>query len=520
MVAGVAAWLTGMSGCKTPQIVERTDPKVPAIELTRQGYDTLGRRWGESSTVKSEPRPIMLETGGPPPARAAEMAGFMLKAPLINLEKRVPANVILGEQYTAELTATALEDCAQVAIVDAIPKGASYVSSEPAGTRQSDAVEWKFDSLRKGDVKKMRLTLKAEAEGELNACSTMSAIPQACVTTMVGKPQLSIAKSGPETALLGANVPYKVVVANQGTATAREVTLSDLVPEGMSSASGSKELTYHLGDLAPGQAKEMQLTMKAEKPGQWRNRAAAVASNAPEVRSDVVTRVLQPGIHISKTGTREQIIGRQADYQIQVENIGDTTLHQVKVVDTAGSPMSFIKAEGGKIDGNTATWEMATLEPKEKFTLAAATTCQQVGEFSNGATVTTADGVQDKAMAMTQWKGVPAVLLEMVDDPDPVPVGTVTTYTIKITNQGTSDLHNVSAIAEYEEALVPVSSPQATISGQQAVFPTAPVLAPKAVLSYSATVKAIKAAETLNKVTIKCDEFKRPISKEESTTVY
>jgi hypothetical protein len=49
--AAIAASL--LSGCSTEKITARTDPAEPSIALVSQGYDTLGRRWGEEVISRS-----------------------------------------------------------------------------------------------------------------------------------------------------------------------------------------------------------------------------------------------------------------------------------------------------------------------------------------------------------------------------------------------------------------------------------------------------------------------------------
>ncbi len=61
--------------------------------------------------------------------------------------------------------------------------------------------------------------------------------------TFVGKPVLAIAKSGPEMAQVGSDVTYNIVVSNTGTAVAREVVVTDTIPDGLSHSSGQSQLS-------------------------------------------------------------------------------------------------------------------------------------------------------------------------------------------------------------------------------------------------------------------------------------
>jgi hypothetical protein len=47
VLAAIAA--SFLVGCNTEKITDRTDPTQPSIALVSQGYDTFGRRWGETN---------------------------------------------------------------------------------------------------------------------------------------------------------------------------------------------------------------------------------------------------------------------------------------------------------------------------------------------------------------------------------------------------------------------------------------------------------------------------------------
>jgi uncharacterized repeat protein (TIGR01451 family) len=112
------------------------------------------------------------------------------------------------------------------------------------------------------------------------------------------------------------------------------------------------------------------------------------------------------------------------------------------------------------------------------------------------------------------------VLLEVVDDPDPIQVNETTTYTIRVTNQGFADITNVKIVADFDEEVTPVSTAQGSVSGKRATFPAVSRLAGKQSATYTITVKGAKVGDARNKITLTCDELKTPVTEEESTTVY
>jgi uncharacterized repeat protein (TIGR01451 family) len=435
------------------------------------------------------------------------------------LGKTMPAEASLGSEFTTELTITAQGCAANVVVRDTLPTGATYLRSEPAAAVEGNQLVWNIGNMDAGQTLKSSVVLKADKEGTLVNCATVSADARVCASVIVGKPVITIDKSGPETAVLGQDVTYNIVVKNTGTAIAKSVVVTDPVPTGMSHNSGKSELTFDVGDLAPGQSKPLAVTFKANQRGKICNAATANSSNAGKVSDDACTTVLVPGLKVDKTGTKEQILGRNADYEITVSNTGDTTLSNVTVSDLAPVETSIVTAPGATITGNKATWTIASLAPGAKATQSVKLTSKTAGTHCN--TVTASSGaLSDTAKACTLWKGIAAVLLEVVDDPDPIQIGENTTYTIRVLNQGFADINNVKIAAVFGEPITPVSTAQGSVNGKSVSFPVVAKLAAKQTVTYTVTVKGASVGDSRNKITLTADELKSPVVEEESTTVY
>jgi uncharacterized repeat protein (TIGR01451 family) len=434
---------------------------------------------------------------------------------LVRMTKSMPAEAALGGEFMAELKLTAAACAGNVVVRDTVPDGASYVRSEPAATVEGNQLVWKIGNLDGGEARSIKVYFRADKEGTLVNCAVVSADPRVCAATFVGKPALAIEKKGPATAVLGSDVTYNIVVRNTGTAVARNVVLTDPVPDGFT----GQPVTLNLGDIAPGQSKPASVTFKTTKRGKFCNVATANSANAGKVSAEACTTVLQPGLKIEKTGTKEQILGRNADYEIVVSNTGDTVLNNVVVTDTAPSATSIVAAPGANVSGNTATWTLPELKAGEKKALSLKLTSKTEGNHCNAVRVA-AGGLSDNAQACTVWRGIAAVLLEAVDDPDPIQVGETTTYTIRVTNQGFADINNVKIVYISDEETAPVSSPQGTVAGQRVTFPNVVKIAPKANITYTVVVRGVKAGDSRNKIILTSDELKSPVEEEESTTVY
>jgi len=408
-----------------------------------------------------------------------------------------------------------------VVVTDQIPPGTTYVRSEPAAEVVGNNLVWKLGEMDPGQTVPLKVWVKADREGTLGSCATVRAEPRVCAQTFVGKPMLAIQKTGPEVAQLGSDVTYNVVVSNRGTSVARGVVVTDEVPAGLTAPNGQKTLTYNVGDLAPNQSKTIPVTLRAAQRGKHCNNAIATASNAPKVTAEACTTVVQPGLKLVKTGDKEQLIGRTANYQVKVTNVGDTTLTGVVVTDTAPAQTTIAAASGATISGNTATWNVGTLNAGQEKTLDITLKSNVPGNHCNSATVATAQGLRESAQACTLWKGVTGVLVEVVDDPDPILVGESTTFTIRVTNQGSADIENARVKAIFPAETDPVSaSHSGSISGKIVTWPAVSVLPPKQSFTYTMRGKGVKEGDSRLMVEVTTTLREAPILEMESTTVY
>lgn len=472
--------------------------------------DTWGRAWEGSTAVPTA-------TGAP-----STVSGAGIRTHLMHVVKRVPSEAVLGEEFCYDLTATALDDAGNIIVTDEIPAGASYVRSEPPAQVAGNQLVWKFPSMNKGEKKDIKVCLRADKEGALASCYTVSADPKACVSIIVGKPALAIVKSGPEKAQLNSDVTYNVVVSNKGTAVAKNVVVTDTLPDGLVGPTG-QTLTFNVGDLAPGQSKNIPVTAKASKRGRFCNNATAQSSNAGRVSAEACTVVTERGIAIVKNGTKEQYTRKNANYDIEVTNTGDEPLSNVVVTDNAPAGTRIVAAPGATVSGNTATWQIAQLNAGEKKAFNVTLTADMAGSYCNAASVATAEGLTGSAQACTLWKGYAGLLLEMIDTVDPIQVGEGTDYVVTITNQGTADDTNIKAEMVFPASVDPISGSgdtAVTVDGKKVSFGVYPRLAPKQAIRWTVKAKGTAVDDARTRVWFISDLVKTPVNKEESTHVY
>lgn len=229
-----------------------------------------------------------------------------------------------------------------------------------------------------------------------------------------------------------------------------------------------------------------------------------------------------PQIEISKRCPNLRYIGRDATFEIIVSNRGNGAANNVVVTDTLPTNAQFINADGGgQNQGGRVTWNIGTLEAGKQMTFHVTVRCNQMGMVRNSARVSYC--VVAEAACEFPVKGIPAMLLECVDDPDPVEVGAQTTYTIYAVNQGSETATNVVIDCELPPEQEFVSAGGATAgtgSGKSVRFAPLPTLAPKTRATYTVTVRGIRPADSRFRVNMNSDQLTSPVTETESTNIY
>jgi uncharacterized repeat protein (TIGR01451 family) len=246
------------------------------------------------------------------------------------------------------------------------------------------------------------------------------------------------------------------------------------------------------------------------------------ACNADSTSCQWCTTVCKECIELTKTGTKETQIGKNADYQITVTNPGDKPLTDIVVTDQAPSATSIVNANGATVNGNQAVWRMNEMKPGEKASFNITLTTCTPGCFTNKVHVTNCQGCTACAEFTTRWKGRPALNLQVCDTEDPICIGERTSYCITVINQGSEADTNVAVTVNFPKEIVPEAASgdtQGTVSGQTVTFAPAPTLGPRTTLKYRVDAKAVASGDARINVSVVSDSIKTPITQQESTIV-
>lgn len=473
----------------------------------------------------------------PEPRAAAPMTGSTTvyypvgraEGAALRLDRTCPSEVTADAPFEYEIKVTNVSPVAltNVTVTETMPSAFKMSDSTPAMKHMQGESAGYFEvgDLNAGESKSVKIRGSAPAAGTFASCATASYVIPACCTINVAAPALTITKTAPAEVNLCDTIPVQIVVTNSGTGTARNVMVRDQLPADLMTGDGKNVWEANVGDLATGQSKTLNFNAKASKVGTYHNTASASADGNLKANSAATTTVVKNcNLEITKTGPASLYIGRDATYTITVKNSGNGVARNTMVDDPIPAGTTFKSAtEGGAVAGGSVKWNLGDLAAGASKTLTVTLNSGTATEIRNVATVSSVCCANASANTVTAVAGVPAIVIELVDNPDPVEVGGETVFTIIVTNQGNKADSNVHAQFKLAPGLSFVSGSgdtAVTAAGDSITLGTVGTLAPKQTVRWTVRAKSTAAnGDSRSTLSVTSDYFKKAIDEEESTNL-
>lgn len=316
------------------------------------------------------------------------------------------------------------------------------------------------------------------------------------------KPVLSLDKNDHrDTALIGDQLSYDIVVKNTGNAVARNVAISDDVPAGLTGISAAytagttgqvtisgQHIAGTIPTLAPGASATLTVTatVGSSRPiGNLRNNACAVATSsntACDWDDTTINKPTTPKLTIDKDDSLGEVtLGQALTYNIVVKNTGDGQAQGVMVSDPLPAGLDFVSGNGPAgttvtASGRTVTATLGTLAPGQSVTLKVNAKVNQSaapGALTNEACVvgTNAVKVCDNDTDTVKREFFQYTFNENPTNPRP---GDTVTYRMEFANNGNVGSANAEIAygidgilddSSWSSSSVTASSGNATVSG-------------------------------------------------------
>jgi len=449
---------------------------------------------------------------------------------VILLEKVTPSNVLLARPFDYDLVVKNLTPCPlnDVVVIEHLPPTLEFKRAIPKeSSLTANDIKWSLGQLKGHESKVINVTVVPKTTGPLTTCADVFYKMEICMAVTVDQPKIELSKTGPAEVILCDPISVKLVVTNTGTGVAKNVKIRDMVPDGLTTSDGRRVAEFEAGDIPAGESKHFSLVLKPERTGKFDNRAVATGEPDLTAEASMSTIVRQPVLDISKTASRQKVyLGQNVVFSITVANKGDAPAKDTVIKDVVPAGSSFQAAsDGGQLSQNTVTWNIGTLRPDESKKVTLTVRGDEITKVMNTATAEAVCAAPVSASAPTEFAGIPAVLLEVIDIEDPVPLGENVTYVIEATNQGSAIDRNIKIVAIFEPNHQYVSSIGATLGAYDAnahsiTFDPFPGLLPKAKAFWRVTTKAVKAGDVRIKVIMTTEMTTRPVEETEATHFY
>jgi uncharacterized repeat protein (TIGR01451 family) len=382
-----------------------------------------------------------------------------------------------------------------------------------------------LDAIEPGEEVSVEVDLMPLEEGEIGSVATVHFSADASARATATKPELAIHTSAPNQVLIGEELTLKITLSNPGSGIATGVVLEELVPPGLQHPAG-EELEYAVGDLAPDESRELELTLTAIEPGVASNVLTARADANLQIKDRLDIRVIAPGLDVALAGPKRRFLEREATYTLSVSNPGTAPARNVELIAHLPEGLDFVSANNAghyQEASRTVHWLLEELPVQETGTVRLTAMPVEAGEKTLRFTSTAEPGLSVEGEQPVLIEGIAAILFQVVDVDDPIELGGETTYEIKVVNQGSKAATNVRLVAALPPQMRPVSAEGPArhhVEGNLVVFDGLPRLAPKADTTYRVRVQGLQPGDLRLRVQLQTDEILDPVTKEESTRVY
>ncbi len=498
---------------------------VASLEESGEAADlNRGDARSDQDSARSSEANFSGEGSGRPGHKHLEGA----QTPSLVIEKTGPEEIQVGRpasfRVTVRNTGTVAADGVQIR--DEVPKGSRLAETSPEATTGSQGeLLWTLGTLEPGAEATAEMMIVPMTEGEIGSVATVHFQADASARSIVTRPELNVELTAEREVMIGEALTLRIKVSNPGSGATAGVMIEEDVPEGLEHPAG-QQLEYEIGDLKPGESRELELTLTAAKPGMGVNRIVARGQGDLVAESQHEFEVVAPALAIELSGPARRFLERPATYTLRLLNPGTAPAKGVKLVGHLPAGLEFVKADNyGQFDTATRTvhWLLEELPAGETGEVSFTALPTEVGELKLRLTAAAEGDVSAEKDETVLVEGVAAILFQVADVADPIETGSETTYEVRVVNQGTKAATNLRVVAIAPAEMKPLGAEgpvRHVVDGPRVLFDPLPLLAPKADTTYRVRVEGVRPGDLRFRVELVTDEMQSPVTKEESTQVY
>lgn len=460
---------------------------------------------------------------------AASMMAFPtgeVRTSAVLLHQVMPTQVRRGEDFTYSYHVTNLTsaELQNVLVSLTSANNLEVTSSDPAASRSGNGMAWPLGTLAPNETKVITLTGNAAQVGTASDCIAVSYNNFLCATTTVVEPALALNKTATANALRCDPVILRYVVQNTGSGPAADVVIADTLPVGLTLSDGTREVRIPVGTLAAGESKAFEVRAEAGRTGTFESPAAATSGELRAAAEKTTTIITEPKLELTADCGNDQFLGRNVTHTYTVKNAGNGVANDATAAINVPSGAQIVRAtEGGTIQDGRVIWSLGSIAPGAERSFSVTLSGSNAQAYATNASVNAACATTVTEACSTTVRGIPAILLEVVDIVDPVEVGGQTTYVVTVTNQGSAPDTNVRiavTLAPEQSFVSATGATNASADGRTVTFAPLPSLGVGQQAVWRITVKADGEGDVRFSTEMTSDNLTTPVRETEATNQY
>lgn len=285
-----------------------------------------------------------------------EAAGkFVVAEPMLEIAIDGPADVLIGEpaSHTITISNPGTGTARNISLEALIPTGLKH----PRGERLLLDV----GTLEPGESRDVRLSLAAVEGGSqeiklaANASNALRKISSSSIVVVA--PSLAVDLDGPGLRYKGRKGTFNLLVHNDGTAISNNVRIRQKVPVGfefVKTDEGGKfdprtrTIDWFLGQMKPGEKKNIEVELMAAEFGEFTHEVAAASEHGAQALDELKTRIEgASALSLEIVDLDDPVeVGSGNAYEIRVTNDGSIGAGNVGIAFELPKGVEFVSADG------------------------------------------------------------------------------------------------------------------------------------------------------------------------------
>ncbi len=468
------------------------------------------------------------------------------QAPQVKIAIEAPRTAALNQAFpvTYSISSTGGVESQQMVLKVVVPDGMQLISTNPKATADGNELLWSLGALPANQQHTVQAIFRPTRTGAINASASVRTNDnlrgESTATIQVTEARLQVQLNGPQTALVGENLPYQIIVKNAGNGPATNIRVKAQLDAAIDVVNKPGPFETVIDKLESNQEQAIALPLSPKQAGKSSVKVTVQAdgnlfAETPAVGIDVRKPELKVEVH----GPARGYLNQEMTWTLRVFNPSEVPLSNVVVRAKLPADVTFRSATNdGRHQNGTVEWNLGTAVGKQWADVQFTAVATRLGRTVVSATVSASPLnkrgneflpvsmvkplTSEAAESPLEILGIPALQLEVFDSADPVAIGQKVTYTIRVRNAGTLPATQVNVVADLPPQMKPLRASGGSngrIDGQRVTFPPVESIRPDGVSVFTIEAQAAAEGDGRFRAEVKSLSLSSPLTAEEATRI-